>query len=42
MILDFNSSKSEGMKEIYRDFKLLNVDNEVSWVKFSVTNVLRI
>lgn len=27
MILDFNGSKSEDMKEIYRDFKLLNMDS---------------
>lgn len=40
MILDFKGSKSEDMKEIYKDFHLLNMDKEVSWVKSSVINVL--
>lgn len=40
MILDFNGSKSEDVKEIYKDFKLLIMDKEGFWVKSSVINVL--
>lgn len=40
MILDFKGSKSKDMKEISKDFKLINMDKEVSWVKSSAINVL--